>query len=468
MEMVSTQESASLPQAAAEQMARNVSQLWGQLTEVAGDIATVTKEFKHQAERFGGLKTAAEDLSRTNATIGSLAGEAHQVSETATQITGQSAETLKTAEADIRALVESVNRIEERLKGLGSSLARVTKVSTEIETIARQTRLLALNATIEAARAGDMGKGFAVVASEVKTLAAQTSQATSLIADTLADLSQLSEQLGVESSTSRDRATRVLSSTEALVASVGDVRGKFVEVDRHIAGIADTTKHCDQDRTVMSSAILDISNDMGQESHHLASASQRLDGLLAGSEDLMSLVVGQGLPAPETPYVQIVRATAEVISKRFEEAIARGDISQGDLFDEAYQEIPGTNPKQMKTRFADFTDRVLPEIQEPILGRDANILFAAAVDRNGYLPTHNRKYSQPQGQDPVWNTANCRNRRIFNDPAGLASARNTKPFLIKTYKRDMGGGRLVMCKECSAPIMVQGRHWGGFRMAFLL
>ncbi|MDK9722586.1 MAG: methyl-accepting chemotaxis protein [Rhodospirillales bacterium] len=449
-------------------MARHISQLWGQLTEVTGDIAGVTNQFKHQAERFGGLKTAAEDLSRTNAVIGSSASDAHQASETAAQITHQSTASLKTAEADIRALVESVNGIEDRLKGLTSSLSRITKVSTEIETIARQTRLLALNATIEAARAGEMGKGFAVVASEVKTLAAQTSQATSLIADTLTDLSSLSAQLTQESVTSRERATRVLASTEALVSSVGEVNGKIVEVDQHIAGIADTTKHCDDDRAVMSQAILDISSDMGKESHHLTSASQRLDSLLSGGEDLMALVVANGLATPETPYVQMVRASAGMISKRFEDSVAKGEISLSDLFDDSYQEIPGSNPKQVKTRFTEFTDRVLPEFQEPIIARDPKILFCAAVDRNGYLPTHNKNYSQPQGNDPVWNTANCRNRRIFNDPAGIASARNTKPFLLKTYKRDMGGGRLVMCKECSAPIMIQGRHWGGLRLAFLL
>jgi methyl-accepting chemotaxis protein len=88
------------------------------------------------------------------------------------------------------------------------------------------------------------------------------------------------------------------------------------------------------------------------------------------------------------------------------------------------------------------------------------------VDRNGYLPTHNRKYSQPQGADPVWNNANCRNRRIFNDRTGLRAGRNTEPFLLQTYRRDMGGGQFVMMKDISAPIIVQGRHWGGLRIGY--
>ena len=56
--------------------------------------------------------------------------------------------------------------------------------------------------------------------------------------------------------------------------------------------------------------------------------------------------------------------------------------------------------------------------------------------------------------DVVWNTAG-RWRRIFNDRTGLASARNRKPFLLQTYRHDMGGGQFVMLKEASAPIMVK-------------
>ena len=102
-------------------------------------------------------------------------------------------------------------------------------------------------------------------------------------------------------------------------------------------------------------------------------------------------------------------------------------------------------------------------MQEEALGLDPRIVFCAAVDRNGFLPTHNVKYSHPQGNDPVWNNANCRNRRIFNDRTGLSAARNRKPFLLQTYRRDMGGGQFLVMEDLSAPILVKGRHWGGFR-----
>jgi methyl-accepting chemotaxis protein len=88
------------------------------------------------------------------------------------------------------------------------------------------------------------------------------------------------------------------------------------------------------------------------------------------------------------------------------------------------------------------------------------------VDLNGYLPTHNRKFSQPQSDDPVWNAANCRNRRIFDDRVGLKAGRNTAPFLLQVYRRDMGGGSFRMMKDLSAPIRVHGRHWGGLRLAY--
>jgi len=83
------------------------------------------------------------------------------------------------------------------------------------------------------------------------------------------------------------------------------------------------------------------------------------------------------------------------------------------------------------------------------------------------LPTHNEIFSKPQGKDPQWNDANCRNRRIFNDRTGLAAAQNIKPFLVQTYRRKMSAGTYVTMKDVSAPIWVRNRHWGGFRIGYL-
>ena len=113
-----------------------------------------------------------------------------------------------------------------------------------------------------------------------------------------------------------------------------------------------------------------------------------------------------------------------------------------------------------------LTDKLLPPIQEPMLNLSPKVAFCIAADRNGYIATHNRKYCQPQRGDLAWDTANSRYRRIFNDRSGLASARNSRPFLLQTYRRDMGGGRHLLMKEASAPITVAGRHWGGLRLAY--
>jgi methyl-accepting chemotaxis protein len=107
----------------------------------------------------------------------------------------------------------------------------------------------------------------------------------------------------------------------------------------------------------------------------------------------------------------------------------------------------------------------LPTLQEPVLAIDSRIVFCAAVDRNGYLPTHNTLFSKPPGKDPVWNAANCRNRRRFDDRTGLRAAQNQQGLLMQTYRRDMGS-KVVLMKDVSAPVWVRARHWGAVRIGF--
>jgi methyl-accepting chemotaxis protein len=170
-----------------------------------------------------------------------------------------------------------------------------------------------------------------------------------------------------------------------------------------------------------------------------------------------------------TEFVTRAMQAGTELTRIFENGIASGEISIEDMFDEDYIEIPGTNPVQHRTRILGWADGALPPFQEDFLAKDPRMVFCVMIDRNGYLPVHNRIYSHPQrAGDVVWNTANCRNRRIFNDAAGLAAGRNLRSYLIQSYARDMGNGKTIMMREIDVPIRVNGRHWGGFRTAYKL
>ncbi|MBR1150845.1 methyl-accepting chemotaxis protein [Bradyrhizobium sp. JYMT SZCCT0428] len=170
-----------------------------------------------------------------------------------------------------------------------------------------------------------------------------------------------------------------------------------------------------------------------------------------------------------TEFVTRAMEAGAALTRIFEQGVASGAISMEDMFDTNYVEIQGSNPVQYRTKILDWADRALPPFQEAFLARDKRMAFCAVIDTNGYLPVHNKIYSHPQRPgDVTWNTANSRNRRIFNDPAGLAAGRNQRAYLVQSYARDMGNGNTVMMREIDVPIRVKGRHWGGFRTAYRL
>ena len=218
--------------------------------------------------------------------------------------------------------------------------------------------------------------------------------------------------------------------------------------------------HCDK----VIDELGNLAKGVDLSSTDLKQADERVAKCLESSENLISLIADSGVETSDAPLIRVVIDTARQISAAFEAGIARGDISLDQLMDEQYREIAGTDPKQYLTNYVSFTDHVLPPIQDPLQKIDPRIVFCVAWAKGGYLPTHNPNYRLPQGPDPVWNNANCRNRRLFNDRAVKKVAANTKPFLLQTYRRDMGGGNFVLMKDLSSPIHVQGRHWGAFRM----
>jgi methyl-accepting chemotaxis protein len=449
-----------------DQLANRIGGLGVELADVAGNVQEVANRVSTQSEQFGHLQKTAKTMVSANHDIAN-ASQAVQTATTAAvgEIT-QSRAAVDTAVNHIAELIEAVGRIETRLGAVGSALAQVAKVSGSIEAIAKQTNLLALNATIEAARAGAAGRGFAVVASEVKNLAEATRRATHQIGETVRDLDGQVGSLIGESSDASLRAKSAGEGAEQIQGIIVRVQKGFTSVGQEIDGVAKAATsnlaHCD----MVIDELGHLAEGVDLSSSDLKNADERVAKLLDVSEALIALIADSGVETSDAPLIRTVIDTAKRISDAFEAAIARGEISLDQLMDEYYREIPGTNPKQYLTDYVEFTDRILPPIQDPIQKSDPRTVFCVAWAKGGYLPTHNPNYRMPQGTDPVWNNANCRNRRLFNDRAVKKVAANTKPFLLQTYRRDMGGGNFVLMKDLSSPIYIRGRHWGAFRMGF--
>ncbi|WP_306224887.1 methyl-accepting chemotaxis protein [Bosea beijingensis] len=460
--------------AGAERAVREIADRFGKLsaeiTDIAGRVGDVTQQFDKQTAGLRRVVGAVEQVSQANNAIRQAAegaqAAASGVRNGLERVTKSVRLGLNAAQADIETLSQEAQSMSQVLAQAVGDAHKARASSDAIQSITREIQLLSINAGVEAARSGEAGKGFAVIAAAVKALAEQTREATAASAaqldllvkavDAVARRSQENAQTAQRAQAGSQTISQQIGEFDSFGRSVVELIGEIEAVSRPTRENAEACAKAGQDLAGLVSGV-DASTD------NLQQAGQRTEALVAISEGILGSIAASGVRTAQSELIATVMETAGTIGQMFEAALARGELTLPDLFDEAYRPIPGSDPVQHMTRFVALTDRLLPPLQEELLTSNGRIVFCAAVDRNGFLPTHNRKYAQAQGRDPVWNNANCRNRRIFDDRTGLAAARNRKPFLLQSYRRDMGGGQFLVMEDLSAPIMVKGRHWGAFR-----
>ncbi len=154
---------------------------------------------------------------------------------------------------------------------------------------------------------------------------------------------------------------------------------------------------------------------------------------------------------------------AKMTGSLIEEAIDNGVFTVADAFDTAYEPIPDFNPPKFHTKYDFYLDKALLSVEDEFL-KDESVVFAVAVDVNGYLPTHNTRYNAPPTGDREKDLVLNRSKRIFADTVGITAAKNTAPGFLQVYKRDTG----ETMWDVSSPIFVKGKHWGGFRIGYSL
>ena len=490
--------------AATEQLAassREIATRMARTTEItrdavkqAGEADAIMKELSTVSEQIGAVLqiinaiATQTNLLALNATIeAARAGEAGKgfavVAGEVKILANQTAQAVDGITSQINGIRAATGRGVVAIQQIGSTIHEVNQIAGAVAAAIEQqestTQEISSNAQYAAMRTSEVGAAISAISSQMGQIGSLSAEVHNVSRTVTGKLGTMERRLKVilrQSVDGNRRQARLQHTAEQVQVRVGNrsLAGRVSEFSvNNLRIVTQEPGGSAPAGATLPGTTLDVMvPEFGLIPCRILSSAGNEIFLEFQEDSVLRARIGEylyGHEAADQPFIAAVCQAAAQVGQLFEEALARHEISLEDLFDEHYLPLPNTDPQQHSTRFATLTDRLLPPIQEPLLEFDSRVVFCAAVDRNGYLPTHNRKYAHPQRPgDPVWNASNCRNRRIFNDRTGLAAGRNTNHHLLQTYLRELGGGQVVMLKDVSAPITVQGRHWGGFRMGYNL
>ncbi len=268
-------------QTAATQMATTTSSSEVSVQELSAEALRQTQE----------ITAALNQLQEMSNSISAVATSAAQA-EAAVQLSTQ---TVEAGDAAMNRTVEGIGAIRDtvaetsiKVKQLGESSQKISKVVKLIGTFAAQTNLLALKASIEAARAGEEGRGFAVLADEVRVLARQSAAATAEIEGLVTGIQTETNEVVAAMEVGTEQVaegSRLVDETRQSLNKITSVSNQISTLVQAIASATVTQSQASESVTHTMTDVAAIANQTSTEAN-LVSASFK--ELLAVAQELQA------------------------------------------------------------------------------------------------------------------------------------------------------------------------------------
>lgn len=435
-------------------------------TDVAGVVEAVIASSKALRSEHEALAETVRALEADQSKVAQASDEARLLSERAIERLSEGTALIQSSLGQIASLIELVDTLGQHVTSFSAAMEQVRRSAHDIDEIAETTNILALNATIEAMRAGEAGRTFAVVAAEVKSLASDTRKATEEIAATI-------DALGGE-------AEVVIGRIEAGAKASGEARASVARIESTIANVGALVEEVDKQNDVIARSTGTISGHVDKVQRVLTgfdAASRRNEDRLHGAfrkmeeleitaSEMFDRIVHAGLSPEDSAMVAQAQAMMQELAAHTDAALARGAISMGALFDTDYQPVPGTNPQLYRTRLSDWADAEWRPFLDRAKAGDPRVLGVACTDMNGFLPTHLTERSRKPTGDINHDTQFCRNGRIMLEAIDRKAKVSKAPYMMAVYRQDAGGDNYVVVRNVYVPLVIGGRRWGDFELAY--
>jgi methyl-accepting chemotaxis protein len=437
-------------------------------TDVAGLVNSVIASSERLRAEHVALADTVAALEADQRKVAEASDEARLLSERAIERLGEGTSMIESSLGQITELLELVDTLTQHVTGFAAAMDQVRRSSQEIDQIAETTNILALNATIEAMRAGDAGRTFAVVANEVKSLASDTRKATEEIGRTIEMLGGEAEQVIAKiegGARASEGAKRSVGQIEHTIRSVSDL---IVEVDGQNDQITRATSTISQHVHRVQDVLDDFDQAAMDNESKLQAAHNRIESLEMTASEMFDAIVKAGLSPQDNAMVDKAQTYAAEIASRAQDAINSGTLTMDALFDTNYREVPGSNPPRYRTALSDWADANWRPVIDRVVAQGAPVKMCSQADMNGFLPTHiSDRCRQPTG-DLAHDTMYCRNGRILFDAIDRKAKCSTEPYMMAVYRQEGDGKTYEIVRNVYVPLIVNGRRWGDFELAYVL
>ncbi len=452
-----------------DNISRNCGATVTECSNVAGIVSNVMAKSNALQEKRSYLEDIARMLEVEQSQVGHATDEARLLSERAHTQLKSGAATISDSITEFNDLIDLVAAMGQKINDFASAMDQVMRTTQSIDAIARSTNMLALNAAIEAERAGDAGATFAVVAAEVKKLARDTRVATDEITTTMKSLGNEACDFVEQVQTGIDKSEKAKESFKQIESTILQVSEIVSMVDTQADDIAKSTSSVQLNTGKVCENIFAFMGAVDANVKELSGALDRINNLEMITNDMFDSMVHSGLSQVDNDFVDIARNGMEHIRDMVEAALQEGKVTNAQLFDRAYVEIPASNPVRYDNMFNAYADRYIRPELDRICALRPEIISAICSNEDGYLPTHISARSRPPAGNAKHDSEFCRNRRLLMDSiTGKAVQMRNQEYIAAAY-RFMASeeAEFQVVKNIFVPLYFNGRYWGNFEVAYI-